>query len=516
MKTQFVFALILLLVFSAVFSGAIKTANISRIKNSTRDSCDIPTWYIGDEWTYDADPVTYNSDNGSFNGKIENLKREVIDVTEITHGDEQIKVYEVDITGDIQGTMSWGVISGDLDGIVQGTSYIRVSDLAEVKTEIFSTGTVKVLIITWPYQLNNINLFYPPLEANDFPLKVDDQWEISSTIQTSGSFEIIGLMEEEFSDTELYEETMKCTKKETISVPAGNFECYKITISSDVIWYSPDVGNILKSEVNHDDRDYSFNMDLSLNSFERVNQPIDISENIIPSEAVIGQEINISGIALDSNGDPIQNGEIKIEIPKTGDQWVTNTDDEGNYLKTIEAPFIYDDTPSEGELGSDGIIVSCSYENKEGYRIKTLLIIDYFPPYPPDITGPTKGKTGVEYDYNFVSTDPAAHDFYLYVDWGDENNSGWKGPYHSGEMITLSHAWSEKGTYTIRAKVREVIYGIESDWGHLDVNIPRSRICHNTFLLRFIEKFPNVFLVLGYIFRVLGCCSCNFHHAPTV
>jgi len=326
-KTEFSLIITFLFVAASVFPSALTTMN-----NSTIDSCEIPTWYMGDEWIYDADPVTYNSDNGSFNGKIENLKREVIGITTITHGDDQIEVYEVDIKGDIQGQMSWGIISGDLEGTVDGVSYIRVSDLAEVKTEIYSTGIVKVLVIDWPYELTNINLFFLPLELYDFPLEMYDKWEISCDISSSGSFKIIGLIEEEFSDTEQYEEIMNCVIKETVTVPAGDFESYKITFSSDEIWYSSEVGNIVKSEVDHDDRDYTFNMDLSLKSFSRGNQPIEITENINPSEAVIGQKINISGKAIDSNGNPIQNGDISIEIPRSGDQWNTNTDDEGNYL----------------------------------------------------------------------------------------------------------------------------------------------------------------------------------------
>lgn len=494
-KTEFILIIAFLFIVASVIPSALTTMN-----NSTIDSCDIPTWYMGDEWVYDADPVTYNSDNGSFNGKIENLKREVSSIITIAHGDDQVEVYEVDITGEIQGQMSWGIISGDLEGTVDGVSYIRVSDLAEVNTEIYSTGIVKVLFVSWPFEMTNINLFFPPLELYDFPLKVNDEWEISCDISSSGSFEIIGLMEEEFSDTEHYEENMKCVKKETVNVPAGDFESYKITFSSDEMWYSSEVGNIVKSEVNHDDRDYTFNMDLSLKSFTRGNQPIEVTEYIDSSEAIIDQEINISGKAVYSNGDPIQNGEISIEIPRTGDQWITNTDDEGNYIITIDAPFIYDDTPSDGEFGSDGVIVRCSYENLKGYRVKTLLIIDYLPPGPPSIAGPTKGKAGVDYDYEFISNDPAAHPFYLYVDWGDETNSGWRGPYDSG--IILNHTWNSQETFTISAKVKEVIYGVESEWGHLDVNIPRIRMRHNTFLLRLIEKLPNAAQILGFIFRL--------------
>ena len=492
----------LTIIFLLIGVGLIPTA-LTTINNATTNSCDIPTWCIGDEWIYTADPVSYYSENGSFDGKIENFKREVIGVTTITHSDEQFEVYQVDITGDITGEISWEGLSGDLEGEVTGVSYVRVTDLAEVKTEIVSTGVVKILFINRDYELTNSNLFFPPLELYDFPLKLYDQWEISSNILSSGSFIIEGLIEEEFSESEMFDEIIQCTDKESVSVPAGDFESYKITYSSDTFWYSPEVGNIVKSEVNQGDRDYTFNMDLSLESFSRGTQPIDVTENLDPSEAIIDQELIISGQAVDSNSDPIQNGDISIEIPRIGESWFTSTDDDGYYTITIEAPYVFDDTPSAGEFGSDGVIVRCSSGDLEGYRVKTLLIIDDFPPDPPVINGPSSGKIGEEYDYEFFATDPDGGDLYYFVDWGDDTNSGWKGPYPAG--MTLSHKWDEEGTFYIRAKAKDD-YGAESGWSDpLIVSITkksRIKMVHNSIFVWLLDRFPNSFPVLRYLFRL--------------
>ncbi len=93
------------------------------------------------------------------------------------------------------------------------------------------------------------------------------------------------------------------------------------------------------------------------------------------------------------------------------------------------------------------------------------------PPNAPYITGPTSGKAGLSYAYNISSTDPDGDNVSYYVDWGDNTSSGWLGPYGSGEMVTLSHTWSQKGTYTIRAKTKD-IYDEESDWTTLPVTMP--------------------------------------------
>jgi parallel beta-helix repeat protein len=108
--------------------------------------------------------------------------------------------------------------------------------------------------------------------------------------------------------------------------------------------------------------------------------------------------------------------------------------------------------------------------------------------FPPSINGPTKGKPDVKYDYNFLSTDPSGDDYYLKIDWGDGTITGWLGPYHSCETVTDSHSWSEKGTYTIKAKVKNNC--MESDWGRLDITIPRYKIITNIFLQRFFQNHP--------------------------
>jgi len=67
-------------------------------------------------------------------------------------------------------------------------------------------------------------------------------------------------------------------------------------------------------------------------------------------------------------------------------------------------------------------------------------------PQTPVIDGPTTGNAGTPYDFSFNTTDPDGDNLYYYVDWGD-NQRSWFGPYPSGEEATVSHTWSEQGTY---------------------------------------------------------------------
>jgi hypothetical protein len=118
------------------------------------------------------------------------------------------------------------------------------------------------------------------------------------------------------------------------------------------------------------------------------------------------------------------------------------------------------------------------------------------PPNPPTITGPVEGKIKIATEYNFTTTDPDGDQVSYYIDWGDNTSSIWIGPYASGDVILQSHTWTTKGTYTIKAKTKD-IYGNESGWGMLQISMPLS---FNTprfgFFEWLFEVFPHAFLVL--------------------
>lgn len=119
-------------------------------------------------------------------------------------------------------------------------------------------------------------------------------------------------------------------------------------------------------------------------------------------------------------------------------------------------------------------------------------------PYSPELSGPPSGKPGTSYAFTVVTTDPEDDNVYYYIDWGDSNTE-WVGPYLSGEEVTVSHSWSKKGTYTIKAQSKDV-YGDESEWSDtLTVTMPRARTINTPFLTHLLEKFPHMFPILRHI-----------------
>ena len=108
------------------------------------------------------------------------------------------------------------------------------------------------------------------------------------------------------------------------------------------------------------------------------------------------------------------------------------------------------------------------------------------PPETPEIRGPSNGKTGTSYTYYFSTTDPEENNVYYYIDWGDDSNSGWYGPYTSGTEKSLSHTWTESGDYIIKIKAKDS-FDEESDWNSLEVTMPKYKFLNSLIFLKSYE-----------------------------
>ena len=86
------------------------------------------------------------------------------------------------------------------------------------------------------------------------------------------------------------------------------------------------------------------------------------------------------------------------------------------------------------------------------------------------------------------------------IEWGDDNTE-WTEYGDSGEEIKLKHTWKEKGTYTIRARAKD-INDLKSDWGTLTVTMPRNRLLTSPLFMRLLQRFPNAFPILRHILKM--------------
>lgn len=148
------------------------------------------------------------------------------------------------------------------------------------------------------------------------------------------------------------------------------------------------------------------------------------------------------------------------------------------------------------------IVGAYAEDNTHGTDAGSAYIYEWSnqPPSTPTITGPTNGRAGTSYTYTVTSSDPNGDQVSYYIDWGDNTNTDWFGPYNSGTPQTKSHTWNSQGNYQIKAKAKDV-YGAESDWGTLDIAMPKNKATNYNFNLikQIFEKYPNAFPILRQI-----------------
>jgi hypothetical protein len=163
--------------------------------------------------------------------------------------------------------------------------------------------------------------------------------------------------------------------------------------------------------------------------------------------------------------------------------------------------------------GNEGALYTCNLSTGAATKIGnfgsvptqiTGFVIPYVLNYPPDtpiITGPMSGKVGTEYEYSFVSVNPDEDNNSYYIEWGDGSSTDWTTFLPSGVPYFENHTWTQKGTYKIRAKAKD-IHGDISDWGELTVIMPRDKVTSNFLFMRLLEQFPSTFPILRYILRL--------------
>jgi outer membrane protein assembly factor BamB len=188
---------------------------------------------------------------------------------------------------------------------------------------------------------------------------------------------------------------------------------------------------------------------------------------------------------------------VGVEIGESagGEIIAINSDGTELWRKRIAEKWVTS-SPSIAEDGT--IYIGSTYDMSRGYLHAFGTVESNKPPSSPIITGETNGKVGNGYTYTFVSSDPENYPLKYYVEWGDGTNSGWTWEYNSNVKVNLSHIWSEKGTYIVRAKAMDISNN-ESDWGTLSVTMPYEPP-HFQFLKWVLERFPNAFPILRYLF----------------
>ncbi len=155
----------------------------------------------------------------------------------------------------------------------------------------------------------------------------------------------------------------------------------------------------------------------------------------------------------------------------------------------LSANVIYDITDEAGLRSALGISSQPNLQPLSVIPVGNPFTTPNSPPEMPDIDGQTSGSAGTAYTFTFNSVDLDGDDVYYYIIWDDGYIENWDGPHPSGEDFDIDHTYSKEGTYTIEAKAKD-INGAESDWGTLEVTMPRNKVAFNSLFLWFLERIP--------------------------
>ncbi len=121
-----------------------------------------------------------------------------------------------------------------------------------------------------------------------------------------------------------------------------------------------------------------------------------------------------------------------------------------------------------------------------------LAFLFYQPDKPSKPNGPSNGKIGIEYTYSTFTTDPQSDQVFYLFNWGDGTETGWLGPYPSGETIEANHTWTKQKIYQIKVKAKDII-GYESGWSDpLTISIPRIKISSNNLFIRLFRELLEI------------------------
>lgn len=171
-------------------------------------------------------------------------------------------------------------------------------------------------------------------------------------------------------------------------------------------------------------------------------------------------------------------------------------------VKEGAAPFTWDWSFGDGQTSNEQNPTH-SYSSPGDYTV-TLELIDrlgqirsesfeikvYKNQAPEELTivGTESGSSGTAYTYRFYAIDPEQDELSYKISWGDGTTSGWIDELSSGEEIIQDHVWTGERDYVITFTVKDG-YGAESSES-TTVSMPRQRTLSNSYLLRFLGRFP--------------------------
>ena len=178
------------------------------------------------------------------------------------------------------------------------------------------------------------------------------------------------------------------------------------------------------------------------------------------------------------------------------DIWIIKTDDKGNTKWKFQIEEDGIQAAWTVQCTSDGGFIACGRtgnygsSSSDGFVYKISSFENQRPDKPATPTGPSDGKTNIEYTFSTSSSDPDGGEVLFKWDWGDGNFSDWL------DTNVATYTWTTEDNFEIRVMAMDE-HGGESDWSDpFEFSTPKNKPYINTPFLNFLENYPHLFPLL--------------------
>ncbi len=371
--------------------NALEELNSVEQTSKTTSSTDVPSWRIGDKWTYEtqfdvAQLIAQANVSASLNTLTGDTIYEIDDIFFITIDGVQTLAYKMVIDGSFSsgnGGATLEGVSGRLDIDYTGEDIIRVRDLAVINSEFeldvdfapFNLGFLSQKLAT----INFDTYYDPPKERYDFPLRTGDQWYMPFMSGTSVSGTSDYFDPSEFDTNGAENNSWQVTKdgiptEDGVNIKyEGCDDSYKVNewnatgVSSGFNWYCPAarfnswirITNAAGFTIDWLLKDYepvdSFGVDKRKNPGAR-NVVIDVETQFIATLPDTMSKIYAT-YSVAPNGVPEVNKNLQLRYEMTGTLLNPTTNSSGQIEESINVSNVTDDTIASDDYSSNGVIV---------------------------------------------------------------------------------------------------------------------------------------------------------------
>ncbi len=358
-------------------------------------SADVPTWLVGDTWTYSSVVLTRNgTDWTDIRG---NLTFTVRQRFEALHEGSFLHLYNASTAGDLYGRgnltdPNFGTVRFTLaSGTIAGYAWTDRGDLAAVRANqtIWANGTAQTPLGARPLTMHGETTVVnrPPEEDLDFPIAVGDAWRVATTVNTTG-FVRVTVRPTPFPDVTIVQPLDGNTPTDMrawanftgpATVPAGTFDAFLVHssapggVSADR-WYAPNASNYVRLESHEVTGPTRYTHTWTNLTRYSLIAPARLTVTLVPDKVGPGAPFEVRGTSTSIAAT------VRIVVPWTNTTAVTTVDALGAYTVTVSAPVTDDDTPANTDIGSHGVLVEASSGLWQGFNASTVTLLR------PDLT----------------------------------------------------------------------------------------------------------------------------------